>query len=444
MARTRQQDTPLVHTLPNGVRILLIDMPHLGSASVSVFVRSGSLHETARQNGINHVAEHMAFKGTHTRDAKRINLDAERLGADVNAHTDKDHTAFHMSGLARHAPDFVRMLADIVLEPTFPEEELERERGVILQELMEDEDDPVSTAFKLLDHACFGTHPMARPVIGQRRNIERFTRDDLLGYRERQYTGCNIVIAVAGRIGDAKAIIREAKSAFGALPAGEPNATEAPVYEGGAKARRMAGSSQSHAVIGHPLPGRENPRDHARSLMAAAVLGEGMSSPLMHEIRESRGLAYYVACSADVSVKGGQFVIEASTTPEHLDDFFAEVKRLLRAQAEAVSRIDMERAHNQLAVRHLRNRERAYRVLEDAAQDLFVHGRVRSDEEIDDAIAAVNAGHVRQVFETMATQSASVALVGRLGAWNSVRLESWARRAGGRARSGRRTGASAR
>src|SRR4051812_40087901 len=104
----RRPPAPLVHTLANGARVLLIDMPHLGSASVSVFVRSGSLHETARQNGINHVAEHMAFKGTLTRDAKRINLDAERLGAEVNAHTDKDHTAFHMSGLARHAPDFVR------------------------------------------------------------------------------------------------------------------------------------------------------------------------------------------------------------------------------------------------------------------------------------------------------------------------------------------------
>jgi predicted Zn-dependent peptidase len=428
-----------VHTLPNGVRLLLIHMPHLGSASVSVFVRSGSLHETARQNGINHVAEHMAFKGTRTRDAKKINLDAERLGAEVNAHTDKDHTAFHMSGLAKHAPDFVRMLADIVLEPTFPEDELERERGVILQELMEDEDDPVSTAFKLFDHACFGTHPMARPVIGQRRNIERFTRDDLLAYRERQYTGCNTVIAVAGRIDDASGLLRETEKAFGTLPAGEPNGSDAPLYEGGAKARRMAGSSQSHAVIGHPLPGRENPREHARSLMAAAVLGEGMSSPLMHEIRESRGLAYYVACSADVSLKGGQFVIEASTTPEHLDDFFAETKRLLRAQAEAVSRVDMERAHNQLAVRHLRNRERPYRVLEDAAQDLFVHGRVRSDEEVDDTIAAVGGADVRRVFEAMATQSASAALVGRLGAWNSTRLEDWARRAGGRARSGRRS-----
>ena len=104
-------------------------------------MRTGSLHESPRLNGISHVVEHMAFKGTHERDCQRINLDAERLGAEVNAHTDKDHTAFHMRGLARHAGDFVRMLGDIVCNGSFPEAELERERQVILHEYVEDEDD---------------------------------------------------------------------------------------------------------------------------------------------------------------------------------------------------------------------------------------------------------------------------------------------------------------
>ncbi len=142
----------------------------------------------------------MAFKGTHERDCQRINLDAERLGADVNAHTDKDHTAFHMRGLARHAGDFVRMLGDIVCQGSFPEAELERERQVILHEVTEDEDDALSTAYKLFDSACYGTHPIAQPVIGRRRNIERFTRADLLAYVQRQYTGANVVVGVAGDI----------------------------------------------------------------------------------------------------------------------------------------------------------------------------------------------------------------------------------------------------
>jgi len=187
-----------VATLSNGVRVLTIDLPHFDSVCVSVFVRTGSRHESRRLNGISHVVEHMAFKGTHERSCQQINLDAERLGAEVNAHTDKDHTAYHMRGLAPHAGVFLRMLGDIVLNSTFPEAELERERQVILHEYTEDEDDALSSAYKLFDKLCFGTHPLAQPVIGTRRNIERFTRDDLLDYVQRQYTGANVVVAVAG------------------------------------------------------------------------------------------------------------------------------------------------------------------------------------------------------------------------------------------------------
>src|SRR5262245_45187984 len=133
-------DTVLV-TLDNGVRVVVFRRPHLTTAAVSVFVRSGSQHESARQNGISHFIEHMAFKGTRSRDCQQINLDAERLGAEVNAHTDKNHTAFHIRGLAGDAGSFLQMLGDIVRGSTFPETELERERQVILHEYSEDEDD---------------------------------------------------------------------------------------------------------------------------------------------------------------------------------------------------------------------------------------------------------------------------------------------------------------
>ncbi|TXH59391.1 MAG: insulinase family protein, partial [Burkholderiaceae bacterium] len=182
MLQHTEEDGTSIATLANGVRVVVLAQPGVGSGSVSVFVRTGSAHEGAKLNGISHVVEHMAFKGTRTRDCQRINLDAERLGAEVNAHTDKDHTAFHMRGLADDAPRFVRMLGDIVRESTFPEEELERERRVILHEIADDEDDPLTIAFQAFDRECFGTHPAALPVIGRRANIVRFTRDDLLGY----------------------------------------------------------------------------------------------------------------------------------------------------------------------------------------------------------------------------------------------------------------------
>jgi predicted Zn-dependent peptidase len=419
-ARSADPDTH-VATLANGVRVLTLHLPALETASVSVFVRSGSAHESKAQNGISHVVEHMVFKGTRQRDARRINLDAERLGAEVNAHTDKDHTAFHMRGLARDALAFVRMLGEIVLQPTFPDHELDHERQVLLHECTEDEDDPLSTAFQLFDRACFGEHPAAQPVIGPRRNIERFTRDALAAYVQRQYTGANLVVGVAGNV-DPEAVVREAEAVFGALPRGEANLVEPASYVGGSSARRLAGVSQAHVVLGFPIPPLAH-EDPAMTL-AAALFGEGMSSPLLDQVREQRGLAYYVACSADVLDVCGQFVIEASTTPEQLDELLTEVMRLLRAQAGGTQPVDLERARNQLRVRRLRDQERATRRLEDAALALFVHGRVPPRAEGLAALDAVSAEGVRGAFERLLASGPSLALAGRLprGAGDRARL----------------------
>ncbi len=411
MTPSLDADTRLA-TLGNGVRVVAISLPHLESASVSVFVRAGSSHESKRQNGISHFVEHMAFKGTHTRSCQQINLDAERLGADVNAHTDKDHTAYHMRGRARDAGAFVRMLGDIVQGSTFPEAELERERQVLLQEYIEDEEEPISTAYKLFDKLCFGSHPLAQPVIGSRANIRRFTRDDLLAYVQQQYSGANVVVGVAGNV-DADAIVRAAEAAFRAMRSGVGNTLAPPVYAGGIASRALAGSAQTHVVFGLPMPTLGDEAHHA-GVVAAALFGEGMSSPLLDEVRERRGLAYYLSCSADVGELAGQFVIEASTAPEHTEEFLSEVRRLLAAQATAVSEIDLERAKNQIAVRRLRAAERPSRRLEDAALDLLSLGRVRSRAELMQRSESVTAADVRGAFARMLEAREAVAIAGRI------------------------------
>ena len=407
----RDADTRIA-ILGNGVRVVAISLPHLESASVSVFVRTGSSHESKRQSGISHFVEHMAFKGTHTRSCQEINLQAERLGADVNAHTDKDHTAYHMRGRARDAPAFVRMLGDIVQGSTFPQAELERERQVLLQEYIEDEEEPISTAYKLFDKLCFGPHPRAQPVIGSRGNIRRLGRDDLLHYVQRQYTGANVVVGIAGNV-DADAIVREAEAAFGAMPKGAENALPMPGYAGGIASRALAGSGQTHIVFGLPMPTLRDEAHHA-GVVAAALFGEGMSSPLLDEIRERRGLAYYLSCSADVSELAGQFVIEASTAPEHAEEFLIEVKRLLAAQAEAVEAVDLERAKNQIAVHRLRASERPSRRLEDAALDLLSLGRIRRRAELAERTEAITASDVRRAFAQMLESREAVAIAGKI------------------------------
>jgi predicted Zn-dependent peptidase len=400
-----------VTTLDSGVRVVGFRLPHLATAAVSVFVRSGSQHETARENGVSHFIEHMAFKGTSARDCQQINLDAERLGAEVNAHTDKDHTAFHMRGLARDAGAFLRMLGDIVRHSTFPETELERERQVLLHEYAEDEDDAMATAFKLFDKACWGEHAAGRPVIGSRANIRRFSRADLVAHVARQYTGANTVVGIAGNV-DPDGVVAAARAAFGDMPRGAKNEITAPDYVGGIRSRRLAGCCQAHAVLGFPIPAL--PSEHHAFVVAAALLGEGMSSPLLDRLRERRGLVYHADCSADVRDLYGQFVIEASTLGEHLGEYFTEVTRLLHEHAEATDPVGLERARNQIAVRSLWAREAPEQRLELAAVDLFALGRVRSRDELLAGVAAVSGAQVREAFARMLDAGAAVGLAGKL------------------------------
>jgi predicted Zn-dependent peptidase len=402
----------LLATLGNGVRVVAIPLPHLESASVSVFVHSGSAGESRKESGISHFVEHMAFKGTTGRSCQQINLDAEQLGADVNAHTDKDHTAYHMRGRARDAAVFVRMLGDIVLNSSFPEAELERERQVLLQEYIEDEEDPLSTAFKLFDRLSFGSHPAGLPVIGLKGNIGRFSRDDLLGFVESRYVGANVVVGAAGGI-DPGRIVAAVEETFGGLRAGAPSFVAPPTHRGGTGSKAIAGLGQTHVVYGLPIPALADEAQHAHAV-ATALFGEGMSSPLLDEIRERRGLAYHVSCSADVSELAGQFVIEASTAPEHAEEFMVEMNRLLLQQADKIDATGLERAKNLIAVRRLRDWERTARRLEDAVLDVFALGRVRSRAEIAARIDAVGPLEVRRAFARMLAERPAVAIAGKL------------------------------
>ncbi|MDC6169474.1 M16 family metallopeptidase [Paucibacter sp. XJ19-41] len=411
------RSTPRLATLANGLRVVAIDMPWRATVSLSIFIRTGSLHESARLNGISHVVEHMAFKGTATRDCQRINLDAERLGAEVNAHTDKDHTAFHIEGLPEDLPAFVALLADIVLNSSFPEDELERERRVIEQEFSEFDEDPASVAFQLFDRACYGpAHPAGRPIIGTRANIRRFARSDLLDYAKRQYTASNVVVAAAGPV-DFEALARVTEQAFGAMPTGAPNRVEAPVWLGGLKTRRLAGSGQCQAVLGFAAPALTEDA-HLAYVLAAALLGEGMSSPLLDEIRERRGLAYHTACAADIGPLAGQFVIEGSTAPAQAEEFLGAVEALLLQQSQGLDPVGLARARKQLGVRSLRGLEQPSRRLEAAAQELFTLGRLRDTQQWLDQLQAVTAAEVGAVFASLLDRQrpAAIALAGSVPA----------------------------
>lgn len=422
MARHPDEGSAAVlRTLANGVRLLAVPMPHVQSVSVGVFLRVGSRDETPASNGISHVLEHMAFKGTATRSVQAINLDAERLGADVNAFTGKDSTAYFMTGLGRHANALLRMTADIVLNSSFPEHELQRELEVIRQEAIEYDEDPQDSADDLLDRALWGDAPMGMPVIGTLANIEGFTRGDLVRHVQSHYVADKTVVAAAGHF-DVEAWMALAGELFGAMPSAPDSSTARPpvpdAYVGQALARRFTQVSQVFVNIAYPVaPVQPEAMPAQRWRLAAAVaanlFGSGMSSPLSDTIREKLGLAYTVDATLDKGDVWANFVVSAVTTPDKLDALVAAAGELLRAQASAIDPVHLERARNQLTVSRVRAAERTYATMEQAVEELMASGTVMPTADTLAMIEDIGADEVRAVFERMLAQPPALAITGK-------------------------------
>ena len=419
----------VLETLPNGVRLLAIPLPHVQSASVGVFLRVGSRNETRETNGISHVLEHMAFKGTATRSVQAINLDAERLGADVNAFTSKDTTAYFMTGLGKHVPQFLEMTADIVLNSTFPPAELQRELEVIRQEAIEYAEDPEETSSELLDRAIWGDHPMGWPVIGTLENIEAFERDDLVAHVRSHYFAENTVVAAAGAF-DAEAFFALARRLFADMPgsrrpdAASP-ATPAP-YVGSAVAQKFSQVSQVFVNLAYPvLPQQGEQWQHQRwrvaASLAAMLFGGGMSAPFTDTIRERLGLAYSAHATTDAGDAWFNFIVHAVTTPDKLDELMTHTGALLRAHAREIDPVHLERAKNQLAVSRVRASERTYSAMERAVEELFVRGVVTPASETIRLIEEVTAAEVRAVFERMLEKPPALAITGKAATAKAAR-----------------------
>ncbi|VTU13718.1 M16 family metallopeptidase [Variovorax sp. RA8] len=410
-----------LHTLANGVRLLAIPMPHVQSASVGVFLRVGSRDETPGTNGIGHVLEHMAFKGTTTRSVQAINLDAERLGAEVNAFTGKDTTGYFMTGLGRHAEHLLRMTADIVLNSTFPAHELQRELEVIRQEAIEYEEDPEDGSSELLDRAIWGDDPMGMPVIGTVGNIEGFTRHDLVRHVRSHYVAEKTVVAAAGDF-DVEAWVALAGELFAAMPrSAEPHVPLRPApakYVGHAMARRFTQVSQVFFNLAYPLaPARQEEMSQQRwrlaAMLAANLFGGGMSAPLVDRIREQLGLAYTAHSTMDSGDVWANFVVHAVTTPDQLEALVTETGGLLRAQATAIDPVHLERAKNQLTVSRVRAGERTYATMEQAVEELFATGTVTPMAGAIAMIDDIGAEEVRAVFGTMLAHPPALAITGK-------------------------------
>jgi predicted Zn-dependent peptidase len=337
-------------TLPNGIRVVSETIPHVRSVSIGVWIHVGSRDERASTNGISHFIEHMVFKGTERRSVREIAQSIESVGGYLNAFTGKEHTCYYARVLDEHAPLALDVIADMVLHPLFPEKELEKERGVIIEELKNAEDDPEDIIHDYFDKAIFGSHPLGFPVIGNEPNLRRFTRNDLLTYFRKHYVAHNIVVAAAGNL-QHEYLVDLVEREFEKAPRrAQTNGSERrkPTKLGSGRFEHPKPIQQAHVCLGTSTFGVRDQRRYTLMTLNT-LLGEGMSSRLYQNIREKYGFAYSVYSYVNLLSDMGAFAAYIGTDQSHVErSIELIVKELEKLKTKPVGQSELERTKAQL------------------------------------------------------------------------------------------------
>ena len=301
----------------SGLRMVVKKIDGLLSVSMGAIVGTGSCFETQDENGISHFIEHMMFKGTHKRSAFEISDAMDRIGAQVNAFTSKDITCYYAKSTSDHAGEAFEILSDFVLDSVFPEEEMDREKGVVLEEISMTEDTPDDLCLDVLAEAYFGKEGYGRPILGPVENVKRFSRDDLFAYIAERYAPENIVISFAGNI-DVKYAEELVEKYFeGKLKKRAFIPREKKLSLCGNSLFKKKDIEQVHIAFAYPSLKREDARMDA-ALVMNVVLGGGMSSRLFQKVREQMGLAYTVYSYISSFTEGGLLAVYAGVNPSNV------------------------------------------------------------------------------------------------------------------------------
>ncbi|MCA8929977.1 MAG: insulinase family protein, partial [Alphaproteobacteria bacterium] len=371
--------TTTVSTLSNGLRIVTDRMDHVETASLGVWVGAGTRHETEAVNGVSHLLEHMAFKGTARRNPAEIAIAIENVGGIINAYTSREQTAYYAKVLADDAPLALDVIGDIICNSTFPEDELERERQVILQEIGQAADMPEDVAFDTFQAIAYPDQAAGRTVLGDPQVVRNLPRADMIAYMHARYRPSRLVLAAAGKV-DHDAFVRAVEAQFGHWQPGESEAPEPARYKGGyAKVAREG--EQAHMILGFPALSYLH-EDFYGLQVLSTLFGGGMSSRLFQEVREKRGLVYSIYSFASGMLDHGVFGIYAGSGPETAHEVCEIVTRECRNLSGSVTEEEVARARAQLKAQILMARESTGQRAEQAATQLLAFGRRREVEEI--------------------------------------------------------------
>jgi predicted Zn-dependent peptidase len=381
-----------VTRLPTGLIVVTDAMPHLETASLGVWVGSGSRDERPDEHGISHLLEHMAFKGTSRRTARQIAEEIEAVGGDLNAATSIETTAYYARVLRANVPLALDVLSDILADPSFDSEELRREQNVIVQEIGAAEDAPDDLIWDKLQETAFADQPIGRSILGTPATVRSFDRARLAAYLSRNYRSSDMVVAAAGAI-DHQAVVAEVERRFASFAGPRPPTSDPARFVGGSRIETRD-LEQAHIALGmHGLPYRD-PNLYSLQVFTN-VLGGGMSSRLFQEVREQRGLCYAIYAFHAPYSDIGMFGLYAGTDAADVAELMRVVVGEINAAAETINEAEVARAKAQMKAGLLMALESSSARAEQLARQLFNWGRPVPLDELVEKIEAVTVESAR-------------------------------------------------
>jgi predicted Zn-dependent peptidase len=397
--------------LDNGMTVVMEKMTNLRSVSIGIWVKVGSRNEQIEKSGISHFLEHMFFKGTKKRTSRQIAVDIDSLGGELNAFTSKEGTTFYIKVLDEHLEKGVELLSDVFLHPTFPEDELKREKGVVIEEIKMVEDTPDEYIHDIFSRSVWGRSALGQSVLGRKQTVKAFERKDLFNHIKKYYGTADTIVACAGKFEEDRLTKILNKSLY-RLRQGK-KAVSGPLPD--FKARTIIHSkdlSEAHICLG--VCGiKQASKDRYCLLLLNTIFGGGLSSRLFQEIREKRGLAYSVYSFLSSYSDTGLWGVYAGTSKRRVNDVIEQAIKELNGLHKTITEEELQRAKDQLKGNLILGLESTSRRMQNIAVQQIYFGKLLSPQEIMEAIDSVTLERARELAERLAVdQGKSLAVLG--------------------------------
>ncbi len=406
--------------LQNGITLVSEALDFVKSVSIGIWIKNGSVDETPENNGISHFMEHMMFKGSAKRDAKEIAEEMARIGGRINAFTAKEYTCYYAHTLDEHLPIAIDVLADMLTHPALKEEEIEKEKGVILEEISMSEDSPEDIVHDQLENAVFGDTPLALDILGPRENVKSFTAQQLRTYANNHYVADNIVIAVTGSF-DESELIDMLEDGFVDISRLEDKERDFEPTRTKQFIIKEKDIEQVHMVINFPAVSYLGDETFVLSLLNT-IIGGGINSKLFLGIREDKGLTYSIYTYVESYANTGMFNIYAAFNPtQAVEVIYNTFKELDDFIEKGLTEDELDRIKEQIKSNLIIGYENMNNRMSNYGKSKLMIGHIKTQEEIIEGINNVTVGGVMDMAKTMFEDSSmSISLVGNM---ESIDLE---------------------